>query len=436
MKLSKLTLACLVATSGLSVTHIANAEVTEDIEFHGSFRAGVLTSDDDEYQRNNWVATKEMVGRLGIESDNDWGINLSKKWTLADDKSVKVIVSVGDEEDAYSASNFPGASVEYTGISETGTIWGGKRDYLKNENYIFMTDFFYVDYSGTGVGLKDYEIGDTKVSVAYMASDRTEDEDNNVTQELGTNNLMHAFIIGAENGPYKVDMAAKYMNDNRSYTSAIDGYWDDYNNVWVDGTSASYTNYTEKGFDISATYSMADFFGLPGNGFSKVIAQAGIGLGAQQLLGGTLTDYNGYRPGSVTKGGANGPSTMANNYDNDTSARLLLWGGYFFENGINLFPSIQGQYNDHAEEGIYDYWLSAMIRPTFPVSDNFYIQTEAGYAYKNWNGGSWIEQKLTIAPTFVMGTGTGPAPEVRFLASYLPQSDDNIVFGIQTDVWW
>ena len=434
MKLSKITLACLLATSSLA-TNAAYAETSEDIEFHGSFRAGVLTSDDDDWQRNGWVGTKEMVGRLGIESDNDWGFNLAKKWTLDNGQTAKVIVSVGDDEDDYSASDFPGASVELTGISETGTIWGGKRDYKKSDNYIFMTDFFYVDYSGMGVGLDDYEIGDAKISVAYMASDRAEDEDNNVTQDLGTNNLMHALIVGAKYGSFNVDMAAKYMNNNRSYADEVEGYWNNTDSVWVDATGG-YTDYTNRGADISVTYSMDDFFGLPGNGFSKIIAQAGIGLGSQQLLGGTLTTYNAYRPGTLSKGGEYGTVTMANNYDDDTSARLLLWGGYFLENGINIFPSLQAQYNDHEEEGYYDYWMSAMVRPTFPVTDNFYIATEAGYAYKNWNGGSWIEQKLTIAPTIVMGTGKGPAPEIRFLATYMPQSDDNIIVGVQTDVWW
>ncbi|WP_435237590.1 carbohydrate porin [Psychromonas sp. PT13] len=436
MKLSKITLACLLATSGLGIAHVANAAASEDFEFHGSFRAGVLTSSDDEYQRNNWVGTKEMLGRLGIESDNDFGVNLSKRWNLDNDQSVKITVDVVEEEDDYSASNFPGAFIEYKGITDTGTIWGGKRDYKKSDNYIFMTDFFYVDYSGTGVGIDGYQVGDAKISVAYMASDRSDDDDYNLNDTYGTNNLMHAFIFGVDWGSFKLDMAAKYMNDNRSYTSGSEGYWNDTDSVWVDAVDGYYTNYTERGADISATYSMPDFFGLPGNGFSKIIAQAGIGLGSQQLLGGTLTTYNGYRPGSVMKGGASGVATMANNYDKDTSARLLLWGGYFLDNGINLFPSIQAQYNNHEEEGTYDYWMSAMIRPTFPVADNFYIQTEVGYAYKNWDGSSWIEQKLTIAPTIVMGTGSGPAPEVRFLASYLPQSDDNIVFGVQADVWW
>jgi maltoporin len=440
MKLSKIALSLMMASSGMSLANVAQAATDESFEFHGSFRAGTLSSEVDDWERSTWAgATKEMVGRLGIEADNDFGISFAKKWVLDNGKSVKVTVGEEDDNDNYSSSNFPDAFIEYDGIFESGIVWGGKRGYAKNDNYIFMTDFFYVDYSGTGTGIVDYEVGDAKVDLAYITSDRTEDEDNNVTRDLDTNNLMHAIHLGVDWGQFKIDAAAKYLHDNQSYTDATAGYWDNDNMVWVDATDATYTKYTEKGLDISATYSMDNFFGLPGNGFSKIIAQAGIGLGAQQLLGGTLTTYNAYRPGSVTKGGANGTVTMANNYDDDTSARVLLWGGYFFDNGINIFPSIQAQYNDHSEENIYDYWWSAMVRPTFPVSENFYVQSEIGYAFKNWNGGTWYEEKITIAPTFVMGTGTGPAPEVRFLASYLPQAnggDGDTVIGVQADVWW
>ena len=40
MKLSKLTLACLVATAGLSTVPAVHAEKSDGFEFHGYFRAG------------------------------------------------------------------------------------------------------------------------------------------------------------------------------------------------------------------------------------------------------------------------------------------------------------------------------------------------------------------------------------------------------------
>lgn len=440
MKTKKTALSLMIACATLSYPHFSFAAVDETFEFHGYFRSGTLSSSTDDWERSTWAGvTKEMVGRLGVEADNDFSISFAKKWVLDNGKSVKVTVGEEDNTDSYSASDFPDAYLEYEGVLDSGILWAGKRSYAKDENYIFMTDFFYIDYSGTGAGVIDYQMGDAKVDFAYIASDRTEDEDYNLTRDLDTNNLLHTLHLSVDWGTWKIDGALKYMHDNQSYTSGTDGYWDDYNSVWVDAVDAYYTKYTDRGADLSLTYSRDDFFWIPGNGFSKIIAQGGIGLGAQQLLGGTLTTYNAYRPGSVTKGGASGAATMANNYSNDTSARLLLWGGYFFDNGINLFPSIQAQYNDHAEENIYDYWFSAMVRPTFPVSENFYIQSEIGYAYKNWNGGTWFEKKITVAPTVVMGVGQGIAPEIRFVASYLPEANDgdgDTIVGIQADVSW
>ena len=441
MKLSRVALSLIIATSGLSSVGMSNAIAAEGgLEFNGSFRAGTLSSKADDYQRATWGgASKEKVGRLGIEADNDFGFGLAKTWTLDDDKSVKIAVGFDDDgEDSYSATDFPGAYVEYKGITETGLLWGGRRDVAKTDHYIFMTDFFYVDYSGTGMGIEDVEIGPANVTLAYVVSDRAENDEYSVNRDLDTNNMMHAVILGLDFGDIRIDMAGKYIKDNRSYWgTSTDPEWDDPSAHTPD--TGTLTDYAEKGMDVTITYTMDDFFGI-GNGFSKIIGQGGWGLGSQNLLGSTLTSYSAYRPGSVYKGGEYGEAVIANNYGDDTSARMLLWGGLMLENGVGIFPSLQGQYNDHYFERTYDFWWSAMARVTIPMGyDHFYLQSEVGYAYNNWNGGTWYEKKITIAPTFVMGTGTGPSPEVRLLASYLPEAEDgdgDFIVGVQADVWW
>nr|WP_269212336.1 carbohydrate porin [Vibrio cholerae] len=127
----------------------------------------------------------------------------------------------------------------------------------------------------------------------------------------------------------------------------------------------------------------------------------------------------------------------------DVSARALVWGGYFFENGVSIFHSIQGQYND-LDNGGKDSWASAMIRPSFPVSKNFFIATEAGFQYNKWEDANGVgddatNYKLTVAPTIIVPTGFGPAPEIRFLATYLDGSmrdKADLLVGIQADMWW
>lgn len=66
--------------------------------------------------------------------------------------------------------------VELGGITPTGTMWGGLR-YYDRENYIWTTDYFYTDYSGTGVGFKNVEMADGKWDFAYINSNDTDHSD-------------------------------------------------------------------------------------------------------------------------------------------------------------------------------------------------------------------------------------------------------------------
>ena len=297
MKLSKISLACLLATSGLSVSGAANAGATEWFEFHGYFRAGVLTSYEHDYKRSNFAAQKETLGRLGLEADNDVGINFAKTWAFDDDKSIKIVAGVAGtgSENALGSSadathmGFGETYVELGGIMPSGTLWGGTRDYGK-DNYIFMTDFFYTDMSGTGIGVVDYEIGDSLVNLGYIASDRNdEDVDRWSTDEDGNldnlNNLMHAVNLSVTYGAFELSGLLKTMPDN----------WDADGKEWA-----------ETGYDLTAIYNLDSFFFIPGNGFSKIIVQGGVGLGSGNLLGGTITEYNAYHPGSLTQGGGDG----------------------------------------------------------------------------------------------------------------------------------
>ncbi|WP_257145719.1 carbohydrate porin [Vibrio sp. ES.051] len=436
----------------LGIPNLANANQTEGFEFHGYFRTGIMLSSENDFKRSNYAGQKETLGRLGLEADNDYNANLVSRWDFDDGRNFNIHFGVskrGDESALTSSADSVEAGIgnayfELNGITPSGTLWAGRREYGKEDNYIFMTDFFYHDMSGTGLGIQGYELGDSLVDLAYIVSDRVdEDIDRWETDpaEIGNNatnlnNLLHVVNISSTFGNLKLSGLLKAMPDN----------WDRAGNEWA-----------EMGFDLTATYNLSSFFSIPGNGFSNIIIQAGKGLGAGNLLGGTITDYNAYHPGSLAQGqhsdwGADGQASylLTQLEEDDTSARAMLWGGYFFENGVSLFPSIQAQYNDMAEgdartDGGYNYWVSAMVRPTMPISQHFYLQGEVGYVYNNWNGGSWTQNKATISPTVILPTSLGVAPEIRMFATYLSDSWTNIVdgetesdliVGIQAEVWW
>ncbi|MGR5220337.1 carbohydrate porin [Vibrio parahaemolyticus] len=449
MKLSKVSLACLMAGLSVTGTNAIASENTQGFEFHGYFRAGALFSKNNDWKRSNFPATKEKLGRLGLE-ESHFELALQKNFNTADGKAIRIKSRLGADNAQSGGKNQLGTAadaangsvglvetfVEFDGVTETGTVWGGKRFYGK-DNYIFMTDFFYTDMSGTGVGVEGIELGGYKWDFAYIASDDAEGFD-----YWGTsNNVMHALHAGVNFGSFELHAMGKYLPDN-IVTGNGDGWFDQWNPEGAE--------YATSGFDVTAIYHSDSVFGLSDKGFTKYIAQAGKGLGSGKLLGGTITTYNAYKPASdvqhwlITDPNVGcGTACIKAVNDGDTSARALIWGGYFFENGVSVFHSIQGQYND-LENGDVNSWASAMVRPTFPLGGNWALATEAGYQYgdatnKDGTGNSGYDYKLTVAPTIAVNSGFGPVPEIRFLATYLDGSNRDkadMIVGIQADMWW
>jgi maltoporin len=425
MTFSNLFPACIIVVTVMAWLP-APAETSEGFEFHGYFRAVGLFSQDDDWKRSKFPASKERLGRLGIESDNHYELALQKNFENEQGQKVRIKTMVGSDNAQSEGENQLGLNadaanssvgliqsyVEFEGITETGTLWAGKRFYGK-DNYIFMTDFFYTDMSGTGVGIEGLVLGEVTWDFAYIASD---DAEGGFFEE-DTNNPMHAVHAGMKLGPVELHVMAKHLQDN-----IVDE-----------------VEYANSGVEATAIVASDSFFGVSEKGFTHYIAQAGTGLGSGQLLGGTLTTYNAYKPGN---GALEGPGNMKKVESGDFSVRGLVWGGYTFENGVSVFHSLQAQHND-LENGGKDQWASAMVRPILPVTQNFSIQTEMGYQYNDAEdaagvGDNQTTYKITLAPTIVVQTGFGPAPEIRFLTTYLNGSDreSDVLVGIQADMWW
>ncbi|WP_232312811.1 carbohydrate porin [Enterovibrio coralii] len=409
---------------------------------------------------------KEQLGRLGLESDNDGNLIFITRANISEEQQLSIHVGIGDTE----FDDLVGF-VEMDGVLPTGKLWGGKRK-IGEENYIFMTDFFYTDLEGYGAGIQDYEIGDAFLDVAYIFSERNISDSNDSYDDFITNASTQSSVISAQNTRLVPENQRAYVNDNQnnpmhtfhvSYTLGALTLQGNYKYL-PDNFDLAGKEWAEYGYDATAIYHMLDFFGLKGNAFSYAILQAGEGLGSGNLLGGTITDYAALRPGSLTQGYKvnddnygpifGDPYYLITHREEDAkSVRALLWGGYTMDNGIGFFPSVQAQYNDEGtndegDDAGYNYWVSVMMRNIFPVKDNFIVQTEVGYYENVQNGGHWHQSKFTVAPTYVLSDGLSTA-EIRFTATYLPLSwttgeegnnriplKDDIVFGIQADAYW
>ncbi|GAA4499035.1 carbohydrate porin [Pseudaeromonas paramecii] len=429
MKLSYLALAIALAGGVLS----SNAVVaSESIGFHGYIRAGSLFDAKDDFSKAGYAdEIDKSMGRLGAEVDNSWEGRLNKLWDLGGGKSVDIRLNIESDGDGLQTRTAPretGISesyVELGGITPTGKMWGGMR-YYDRENYIWTTDFFYTDYSGTGAGVKDLELAGGKWDFAYINSNDTDHTD----RPDGSAATMHTLHTSARYGAWDVEIAAKQMPDNS-----------------FEGDS---NEYATKGVEGTVIYSREDFFTLPG-GFSKFIAQAGRGLGSGDLLGANLTNTAMYRKGSLyqktlqdTQDGYKPYQTKVR--DGDQSYRMFAWGGWY-GGKFQFLPTFSYQYNDY-ELGGHDSWYAASLRPVFPINEFFSVQTELGYVKNNLivdnvNLGSH-SSKISVVPTFTVNTGVGPSPEIRLLATYIDrnyqaswlESREDFLVGIQADMWW
>jgi len=408
------------------------AQASETIGFHGYIRAGSLFDAKDNFSKAGYAYEMDKsMGRLGAEVDNSWEAGLNKLWDLGSGKTVDIhfkVESDGDGLQTRAAPRETGVSetyVELGGITPTGTMWGGLR-YYDRENYIWTTDYFYTDYSGTGVGFKNVEMADGKWDFAYINSNDTDHSD----RPDGSAATMHTLHSSALYGAWDFEVALKQMPNNE-----------------FTGDSKQYAT---KGMEGTAIYSREDFFFMPG-GFSKFIAQAGRGLGSGDLLGANLTNTSMYRKGSLYQKTLQDKADGYKPYqskvmDGDQSYRMFAWGGWYGAS-LHLLPTLSYQYNDY-ELGGHDSWYAASLRPVFPVNEFFSVQTEVGYVKNNLvvagvDQGSH-SSKLSLVPTFTVNTGVGPSPEIRLLATYVDRnyeaawqdSREDFLVGLQADMWW
>ncbi|NLS11683.1 carbohydrate porin [Vibrio sp. SM6] len=427
--LTKSVLAVGISTI-LAAPALAENKATSDFEFHGYFRAGALSSAKNDLKQHDWGGQKETLGRLGLEADDFYELAFVQRWDWKDGDSVRINARLGQDNPNGNGSNafanidgkatgLIEAFVELDGVTETGVLWAGQR-YYGRDNYIFMTDFFYTDYSGTGMGVQDAVVGDGYWDFAYIASNNS----------VGTNEMLHALHVRADYGKWRVDTMFKHLGENVNDTAT--------------------QKYAKNGVEALIQYSPENFFGF-GNGFSKVAVQAGKGLGSGTMLGRTFTNYNAYSPGGVGFiDGRTEQTRMSAVDDSDVTVRAQMYGGYFGENWM-FFPAVgyeHTKYDDSTKDD--NSWWYAMVRPiyTMPQYDNFFIASEFGYTDNSVNrdNGGDPTFKATIAPTWSISTGFGPAPELRLLATYLKGNpgvssnagtdDYDIIVGAQVDVWW
>ncbi|WP_306331138.1 maltoporin LamB [Vibrio injensis] len=374
------------------------------VDFNGYMRAGTAISN---HGTGDQAFEKNGVGRLGNEDDNYYEFGFAKELKTGEQtwKVESMIASSDEGKSGWESKeiNVAQFNVQAKGLFASdpdAVLWAGKRYYQRKD--IHITDFYFLNTSGTGGGIENVSIGDQKLSVALIQDGAHENSTGYIFDARLAN-------IGVwDNASLELAVAYNFATDKDNVSEQADD-----------------------GVLLSAILHQ----GLS-NGFNQTILQYGTnGYGNQVADFGSGAWYN--------------RGTSANN---DASAfRLINWGvmslGEQWEMGHQL-AYMNGSDISAAKLSTDQY--SAVVRPMYKWNDTMRTVFEAGYHGGKKAAGTETEDfghaKLTVAQAWAMGDSFWSRPELRVYGSYLHDTknddrfgtgnDSEFVVGVQVEAWW
>ncbi|MGC9550310.1 maltoporin LamB, partial [Vibrio metoecus] len=345
------------------------------VDFNGYFRAGTGISGNG----NADIAfQKAGVGRLGNENDNYYEFGFAEELKTGEQTwKVESMIAQGNngangwEDGDFNVAQFNVQAKGLLASDQEAVMWAGKRYYQRKD--IHITDFYFLNTSGTGGGIENLSIGNQKLSVALI-------QDGDHTDSSGYIFDARLANIGLwENATLELAVAYNFATEKDSKTELADD--------GVMGTAILHQGLS--------------------NGFNQTVFQYGTaGYGAQVAnFWGAGTYY----------GRGNADNNDANGF------RLLNWGvinlGEAWEMGHQL-AYLSGSDIGTAKADIDQY--SVVVRPMYKWNDTMRTVFEAGYnSGDNDKGEDFEYSKFTVAQAWAMGNSFWARPELRVYGSYV-----------------
>jgi maltoporin len=250
------------------------------------------------------------------------------------------------------------------------SVWAGKRFYERND--IHITDFYWWDTSGYGVGVQDLKLTDT-LKFSYALFRNGNGTDNATTR--------HDFRLGGISLGAYGDLTVGLQLNTADATDAQEAAGNDNN---------------------------------------------GQALTVKHFIGGVLGGYNVFAL-QYGKGSARNLSlAYPNNGESESNKTWRVVEAL----QVQLSPSISGMATFIYQDQQDNYkWMSIGVRPVYHFNDYFKLQVEAGYdEVKPTSGDATNRQKrklgkFTVAPTIVAGRGFWARPEMRLFYTYANWND-------------
>lgn len=299
------------------------------------------------------------------------------------------------------------------------TVWVGQRFYRRHD--VLINDFFWLDMSGYGGGIEEYDAGFAKVSLAWIGG--TTDKftgGNDYIGELETTDKSN------------IDLR---LND-------IDlGFGQ--GNVWL--------NYSK--YRLAATeLDLVDENGWSG-GFWLVSDLAGLALNTAVLQYGTgvAANFNSFSPSLRT--GIGGEFPEGTRVQDQRRLRLMdvvdfEWSERWSAQAVAIYQKDDLGLEQNSELK----WYSIGFRPVYSFNELYNLALETGYDYTELDSGEEGGLlKLTVAGEITPEMGFFSRPALRFYLTYATWSDEfrgliggpslrddteGLAVGVQFESWW
>jgi len=242
------------------------------------------------------------------------------------------------------------------------SVWAGKRFYERND--VHITDFYYWDTSGYGIGVQGWKAGPVNLSYALFRNGNTGND----------STTRHDFRIGGISLGGAGDLTVGLQVN------------------FADSTNKN----TNDGYGITLQHFKGGLLG----GFNKV---------ALQYMDGSVANYGFAYP------------TNGNDAKDAKKWRLvemLQWQTSPAFSGMATLVYQKSETPLNNWVGFNSTWISFGVRPVWHINDYFKIQFEYGHDEIKPEKYSQIRDKMkldkfTIAPTIVAGRGFWARPEIR-----------------------
>ena len=330
---------------------------------------------------------------------------------------------LGDNEKSIKFLRFDEAYTEVQNLfHNSASIWIGRRFYKRYDSY--LSDYFFLNMSGDGVGVNNLDLGDVKLSYSYIF--------NTINQEFLT---------------YKEDVLLQ-SHDIRVLKDVTRGEYTLFLNYM---SLENKTFQVDRKIDVNNGYAVGliykdtkifeELLNMKGNNISALFYGKGLARGA-----GTYSAF-------LQEPLVEQITTTDNAIDDSTTWRFINYNS--FENDSwGLISNFVYEYKDDEKfTNTKQDWLSICARPYWFLGKNTALVLEAGYDRVNnkINNETYGLTKITPAFELTLDKGIWKRPVVRFFYTYASWSANakgligtgyyaNATSGnntgIQLEYWW